>query len=85
MFGGSLFVFDLSNKLEAELKDSKQDPPISCMHLDDQTGYIWTGHKNGNVRCGGCVGGGKLLMTSGQCDASRCFGHMCGQQQGSFA
>jgi hypothetical protein len=58
MFGGSLFVFDLSNKLEAELKDSKQDPPISCMHLDDQTGYIWTGHKNGNVRCGGCGGGG---------------------------
>ncbi|PSC73896.1 Serine threonine-kinase CTR1 isoform A [Micractinium conductrix] len=50
-FGASsLVVWDLSAKVESEIKEARQGSTITCMHYDDLTGTIWSGHRNGTVR-----------------------------------
>jgi len=43
-------VCDLSSKVESEVREARHGADVSCMHYDDQTGFIWTGHRNGGIR-----------------------------------
>ncbi|KAL4422385.1 hypothetical protein ABPG75_008582 [Micractinium tetrahymenae] len=50
-FGTStMFVWDLSAKVETEVREAAKGSGITCMHFDDQQGLIWTGHSRGEIR-----------------------------------
>lgn len=65
--GGSLFVQDLSSSVRQEVKEARGTSVVTCMHLDDARGWVWTGHSNGNV----CVW--EEASRTPLCNASRAF------------
>lgn len=76
-----MFDYDLSRGLEGELRDARQGPEVQCMHYDDASGLVWTGHSNGGIRWAGW-----LVGAAASCSGGDTFQHteidIMGQEQG---
>eukprot|EP00887_Chlorella_sp_A99_P004072 scaffold11.g4072.t1 len=46
---GDLHVRDLSSGVDSKVKETKRLTDVTCMHLDETRGLVWTGHRNGTV------------------------------------
>lgn len=51
--------FEHPFQVSLEVKAAKADNVVTVIHLDPVSGWLWTGHKKGYIRCGGrcwCAG-----------------------------